>query len=480
MISDISIHNFNYHLPDSAVAKYPLSERDSSKLLVWKDHQMEDHQFSELPSLLPTSSLLVFNNTRVIRARLLFEKSTGAKIEIFCLEPVQPHDYQLSFSQNSFCSWKCIIGNRKRWKGEVLEMEVEMERREDGETGRPGDGETGRLGDGGTGRLRDGETERLGDWGTGRLRDGKTERRGDGETGRPGDEETGGRERPGRVEDKEPKRFVLRAELIKELEEGFEVRFSWDHPQYTFAQVLEAAGNIPIPPYLHRPSEEIDSKVYQTVYSKIEGSVAAPTAGLHFTENIFNALANRQIQCAELTLHVGAGTFQPVKSEFIAEHRMHTEFFQVGKQFLEQLLTSVGNIIAVGTTSVRTLESLYWIGCSLLKNPDIHSAGLAVEQWDPYQKEDIFISTEQALQAIINWMTTNNLASLETSTRIMILPGYRFRVIRGLVTNFHQPKSTLLLLISAVLGEDWKRVYTHALQNGYRFLSYGDSNLYLF
>jgi S-adenosylmethionine:tRNA ribosyltransferase-isomerase len=277
----------------------------------------------------------------------------------------------------------------------------------------------------------------------------------------------------------EKRKVVLGAEMLGEVDGGFEVRFSWDNPNFTFSEILEAAGNIPIPPYLHRESEEIDLAVYQTVYSKIKGSVAAPTAGLHFTEMIFDALAEKDISCEELTLHVGAGTFQPVKSETIGEHRMHTEHFVVSKEMIDRLIAHDWPIIAVGTTSVRTLESLYWLGCKIIKNPQIMPDQLAVTQWEPYLESIRKTGSKEALLAISLYMEANNIDTLQASTQIMILPGYQFCIIDGLVTNFHQPKSTLLLLISAVLGEDWKQVYVHALKNGYRFLSYGDANLYV-
>jgi len=273
--------------------------------------------------------------------------------------------------------------------------------------------------------------------------------------------------------------FVLKAEMIGELEGGFEINFSWDNPNFTFSEILEAAGNIPIPPYLHRKSENIDLTVYQTVYSKIKGSVAAPTAGLHFTDRVFKSLADRNIICEELTLHVGAGTFQPVKSDTIGEHKMHTEFFSVNKSMVSRLIAHPGKVIAVGTTSVRTLESLYWIGCKIMQNPRIEPDQLTVTQWEPYRETTSGIDAKAALRAIQDWLSERKLSALDTATQIMILPGYRFRVIGGLVTNFHQPQSTLLLLISAILGDDWKRVYAHALANEYRFLSYGDANLYL-
>ena len=402
-ITSFPISEFNYDLPDSSVAKFPLAKRDHSRLLVWENGEIADHTFSNLPGLLPERSMLVFNNTRVIRARLHFAKSTGANIEVFCLEPTSPHDYIHSFAQTSSCCWKCIVGNKKRWKEELLKLRINVENHS----------------------------------------------------------------------------INLSAELLGELDGGFEIRFSWDNPHFTFSEILEAAGKIPIPPYLHRDSEEIDLTAYQTVYSKIKGSVAAPTAGLHFTERIFQALAGRAILCEELTLHVGAGTFQPVKSDTIGAHQMHTELFSVNRSLISQLISHPGNVIAVGTTSVRTLESLYWIGCKIIRNPRIESDQLPVTQWEPYQDVAEPIKVKVALQAILDWLESRELEWLETATRIMVVPGYKFRIIRGLVTNFHQPQSTLLLLISAILGNDWKRVYAHALAGGYRFLSYGDANLYL-
>ncbi len=396
------ITDFNYELPDSAVAKFPLPERDSSKLLEWKEEAIQDLHFSDLPELLPQHSMLVFNNTRVIRARLQFVKATGAAIEIFCLEPTLPHDYVLSFAQTNSCRWKCIVGNKKRWKGEPLTLTV-------------------------------------------------------------------------RIADQE---ILLSARLLGELDGSFEIGFSWDLANFNFAEILEAAGNIPIPPYLHRASETIDLTAYQTVYARIKGSVAAPTAGLHFTDRILGELADRHITCQELTLHVGAGTFQPVKSETIGEHLMHTEYFAVTQDLLKQLMNHSEVVLAVGTTSVRTLESLFWIGCKIIRNPQIEADKLGVTQWEPYDLPMAEIDTSTALKAIATWMEVRGMTVLETTTQIMIVPGYQFRLIDGLITNFHQPQSTLLLLISAILGSDWKRVYAHALEKSYRFLSYGDANLY--
>jgi len=348
--------------------------------------------------------MLVFNNTRVIRARLFFRKLTGAKIEIFCLEPLDPCEYIQSFSQTASCRWKCIIGNLKKWKDEVLMQQLGID-------------------------------------------------------GKP---------------------LNFHAEKIRELDNNaYEIEFSWDNPNYSFADLLELSGNIPIPPYLNRESEEIDLTSYQTIYSSIKGSVAAPTAGLHFSEAVFETLKKKSIRCEEVTLHVGAGTFQPVKSETIGGHEMHTEHFSVFRDFIHRLATFPGKVIAVGTTSVRTLESLYYIGCKVINNPGINQAQLTVRQWDPYNAPSPDISRGVAFEALSAWMLGNNLPELKSSTQIIILPGYKFKVISGMVTNFHQPQSTLLLLIAAFLGNEWKRIYEHALRENYRFLSYGDSNLYL-
>ena len=402
-ISSISINDFTYELPDGHVAKYPLTHRDQSKLLYWHRGQITDRRFEDLPDLLPSGAMLVFNNTRVIRARLLFRRKTGALIEIFCLEPSEPSDYALSFAQTQNCRWKCMIGNLKKWKEERLELSLEI------------------------------------------------------------------KEQP----------LTLSAQKGSLLDAGQEVVFSWDNPHFSFAEILEAAGNIPIPPYLNREAEEQDLETYQTVYSKIKGSVAAPTAGLHFTDKVFRALSAKHIDCEEVTLHVGAGTFQPVKAETIGGHLMHTEHFSVSQPFIDRLASHDGKVIAVGTTSVRTLESLYHIARKIAENPAISPVNLAVSQWEAYHNSDPSPSAKKALTILSDYMLRHGISVLNTSTQIIILPGYQFRIIAGIVTNFHQPQSTLLLLISALLGDEWKRIYHHALNNGYRFLSYGDSNLYM-
>ncbi|MCX6238892.1 MAG: S-adenosylmethionine:tRNA ribosyltransferase-isomerase [Bacteroidia bacterium] len=403
-IQNISIQDYNYTLPVEHIATYALPDRDHSRLLIWNNGEITDEQFYHLPDYLPLESMLVFNNTRVIRARLFFRKLTGAKIEIFCLEPLDPVEYTQSFSQTESCIWKCIIGNLKKWKDEVLVQTLRI--------------------------------------------DGK--------------------------------QVNFQAEKIKELSNNaYKIQFSWDNPLFTFADLLDISGNIPIPPYLNRESEDIDLTSYQTVYSKIKGSVAAPTAGLHFTESVFEEFKMNNIRCEEVTLHVGAGTFQPVKSRTIGGHEMHTEHFIVSSDFIDHLAAFEGKIVAVGTTSVRTLESLYFIGCKLIVNPKISPLHLGVNQWEPYDKPGINYSRRESLEALSDWMRDHHLSELKSSTQIIILPGYNFKVISGMITNFHQPQSTLLLLIAAFLGNDWKRIYEHALREKYRFLSYGDSNLYL-
>ncbi len=393
-IRQIKIEDYNYPLPDERIAKFPLAQRDQSKLLVNKNGVLNEHHFSDLPELLSKDNLLVFNNTKVIQARLYFRKETGAVIEIFCLEPYLPADYALSFQQKKCCEWKCLIGNVKKWKENALSLQTEN--------------------------------------------------------------------------------YQLSATRIESCGDWHIVRFDWDNDNFTFADILESAGELPIPPYLHRSTSERDKETYQTVYSKIKGSVAAPTAGLHFTPAVFEALEKKGIQTAELTLHVGAGTFKPVKSETIGEHAMHAELFSVNKQTIETLVEKLGKIIAVGTTSVRTLESLYWIGVELEKNPQ--QTVFEIQQWQAYENEAI-ISTQKALENILLYLEQNNKNALQASTQIMIVPGYEFKIVSSIITNFHQPQSTLLLLISAYLKENWRSMYDYALQNDFRFLSYGDSSL---
>ncbi|MCD8471689.1 MAG: S-adenosylmethionine:tRNA ribosyltransferase-isomerase [Parabacteroides chartae] len=398
----IRIEEFNYPLPDERIAKFPLTKRDESKLLVYRNGKIDEAVFKQLSDYLPQGSMLVYNNTRVIQARMLFQKETGAQIEVFCLEPVIPHDYALVFQQTESCSWLCLVGNLKKWKEGALHKTI-------------------------------------------------------------------------RMDDKE---VVLSAERIKTTGDSHLVRFSWNNPQVTFAELLDGAGILPIPPYLHRETRESDLQTYQTVYSKIKGSVAAPTAGLHFTPEVLAGLDAKGFTREEVTLHVGAGTFKPVKSEVIGDHEMHTEFISVRRSAIENIRTNLGRIIAVGTTSVRTLESLYYMGRTLVNNPDATSEELVVTQWTPYHDTEE-VTAHEALTALLDYLDRNQTDTLLSATQIMIAPGYEFKIVKGIITNFHQPKSTLLLLISAFVNGNWKSIYNYALDNDFRFLSYGDSSLLL-
>lgn len=391
----LSISDYNYPLPEERIAKYPLPERDHSKLLIYKDGEVREDHFFRVGDYIPAHSLLVYNNTRVIQARLVFHKPSGARIEIFCLEPLAPHDYQLSLSSTEGCTWKCMIGNAKKFRETAIDMPLQV---------------------------------------------------------------AGGN-------------VVLRATKGEQMGNTFAVTFSWEGG-LSFAEILDAVGELPIPPYLNRPTEERDKTTYQTVYSRIKGSVAAPTAGLHFTEAVLADLRQRGIQTTELTLHVGAGTFQPVKTEDANLHTMHTEIIAVPRQAIVDILANLGHIVAVGTTSMRTLESLYFLGCMLLRG----DRSLHVPQFMPYEQEWT-LSTEEALQALLAYLDETHQDTLHAETQIMIKPGYRFRVVEQLITNFHQPKSTLLLLVSAFVGEDWKKIYDYALAHDFRFLSYGDSSI---
>lgn len=395
------IASYDYPLPDERIAKYPLAERDASKLLLYRNGSIGEDIFRNLPTYLPKGALMVFNNTRVIFARLHFRKPTGATIEVFCLEPHTPADYQQSFASRESVSWTCLIGNLKRWREGELTQELNVAGR----------------------------------------------------------------------------RVILRAERRGPKGTGFEVRFSWDAADLSFAEILDAAGQLPIPPYLNRATEQSDLTSYQTVYSRIKGSVAAPTAGLHFTPRVLETLQQQGIEREEVTLHVGAGTFRPVKSDTIGEHEMHSEQFAVRRETIEALLRHNGHCIAVGTTSVRTLESLYFLGVQVAENPDLDPDGLHVEQWEPYSR-DYTLSTCEALQALLDYMQRHELSVLHAPTQIIIAPGYTFRIVSAMLTNFHQPQSTLLLLVSAFVGDEkWREIYRYALANDFRFLSYGDSSL---
>ena len=424
----LHISDYDYPLPPERIARYPIAERDQSKLLVYRKGNISHTVFSDIPQLLPPDSLLIYNNTKVIQARLRFRKATGALIEIFCLEPYSPRDYEDNFRQTHTCEWLCLVGNKKKWKGETLTTPL------------------------------------------------------------------------------------LSATLVAPHGDSYIIRFEWGNthtssklqtvPQdgegecLTFSEVLERLGQLPIPPYLNRATEESDKRTYQTVYSKIDGSVAAPTAGLHFTDRVLRAIDERGIERDEVTLHVGAGTFRPVKSEEVGDHEMHSEYIYVTRHNIERLLAHDCRCTAVGTTSVRTIESLYYIGRKLLANPHLTEEQLHVTQWEPYEEEtsenreerienreqrtenrEQRMLNSQSLQAILSWMDHNHTSFLRTTTQIIIAPGYQYHFVERIITNFHMPQSTLLLLVSAFIGDDWHRVYDYALAHDFRFLSYGDSSL---
>lgn len=398
MIPEIRIEDYNYNLPDERIAKYPLPQRDGSKLLHYKDGNVTEKKFSEIASLLPEGSIMVFNDTKVVPARLHFQRSTGAHIEIFCLEPVQPEEYVTMFAVTDKCRWKCIVGNVKRWKNDTLNLY------------------------------------------------------------NPDSNE-------------EVTSLALKADLIERQGETSIVEFSWEGG-LPFSKVLEIGGSIPIPPYLNRDTEDVDLERYQTLYARFRGSVAAPTAGLHFTENVLQAIRERDITTETVCLHVGAGTFLPVKSSLVSEHTMHREPFVVTLDFLEKLLSKTGKLVAVGTTSVRTLESLYYVGVKCIET----GVPADVDQWDPYSREYSY-TLDESLSALVDYLKKNNMKDIQLGTRIIIVPGYQFKVVDVLVTNFHQPQSTLLLLISGFVKGDWHKIYNFALDNDFRFLSYGDSSI---
>ena len=413
----IRISNYNYDLPDTRIAKYPLAQRDHSKLLLYKHGKLSEEIFYNLSDHVPADSLMVFNNTRVIQARIHFRKDTGALIEVFLMEPAVPVDYEQMFQTNGRCSWLCMVGNLKKWKAGELHRTFKIKGQEVTLTATMD---------------RDQASHQIG--GT-----------------------------------------------------NYWIDFTWDNPQINFADILETVGELPIPPYLNRETQESDKTTYQTVYSKIKGSVAAPTAGLHFTENVLKSIDDKGVIRDEVTLHVGAGTFKPVKSEEIEGHNMHTEYIVVQRHTFENLLKHKCEAIAVGTTSVRTLESLYYIGVKLALMPDSSEEALHINQWEPYDlphNEDglvLFhgkvITPQDAIQNIINYLDKDHLDALHSSTQIMIAPGYTYKIVKALITNFHQPQSTLLLLVSAFLKGDWRKVYDYALSHDFRFLSYGDSSL---
>lgn len=398
----IKIQDFSYDLSDGRIAKFPLKERDRSKLLLYMNGEVKEDIFTSLPKYINQGELMVFNNTKVIQARLHFRKETGALIEVFCLEPIEPADYAMNFQQTEHAAWLCLVGNLKKWKGEALKREMIVK---------------GRL-------------------------------------------------------------ITLTAERQQAVGTSHWVDFRWNNRKVTFADILEVFGELPIPPYLNRETQESDKVTYQTVYSKIKGSVAAPTAGLHFTQRVLDALRDKGVDMEELTLHVGAGTFKPVKSKEIAGHEMHTEWISVRKDTIESLIRHGGKAIAVGTTSVRTLESLYHMGVTLILHPDATDEQLKVKQWQPYElpAEAAGISSVDALNALLAYMNRHELDTLHSSTQIIIAPGYTYQIVKAMVTNFHQPQSTLLLLVSAFVHGDWRKIYDYALSHQFRFLSYGDSS----
>ena len=398
MIPQIKIEDYNYPLDDSRIAKYPLAERDASKLLHYKDGNVQEYSFRDLPSLLPEGAIMVFNETKVVPARMFFQRETGAHIEIFCLEPVNPPEYNTIFASTECCSWKCVVGNLKKWKNDVLSL-------------------------------------------------------------------------INTADDPDRAKRALKASMVRKEGNTAVVEFRWS-TGVPFSRVLDMAGNVPIPPYLNRETEAIDLERYQTLYARVRGSVAAPTAGLHFTPRVLDAIGQKGIDINDVCLHVGAGTFLPVKSSNVADHPMHREPFSVGIGLLRKLADKKAPLIAVGTTSVRTLESLYYAGVDCIEN----GAPKDIGQWVPYEREYPY-STEESLKALVEYLESNKLEELKLGTRIIIVPGFRFRLVDYLVTNFHQPESTLILLVSAFVKGDWRRIYDFALANGFRFLSYGDSSL---
>lgn len=402
---DLSINDYDYFLPEEKIAFYPLEERDQSKLLIYKNEKISEDIYLNLSTHLPEKSFLVFNDTKVIKARILFAKSSGAVIEIFCLEPYETvNDYAIVLQKKKSVRWKCMIGGAGKWKQKFLEKKITIHNDE----------------------------------------------------------------------------ITLKAELVEKLSDAYVVELSWNPHEYSFAEIMEHSGAMPLPPYIKRKAEENDAERYQTIYSKYEGSVAAPTAGLHFTQKIFSSLKEKNIETGFVTLHVGAGTFKPVKSETMEGHEMHAEWIDVSTNFIERLIQNISNgIFCVGTTSVRTVESLYWMGIKAMQHPDAAIDDLEIKQWDVYEENMVnnFISPEEALKFLLIFLQHKKTERLFIRTQIIITPGYQFRIIKGMITNFHQPKSTLLLLVAAMAGNKWKEIYKYALNNNFRFLSYGDGCL---
>lgn len=402
---DLSIEDYSYNLPEERIASYPLEQRDSSRLLIYQQNKISADNFRNIPQYLPESSMLVFNNTRVIKARIHFQKPTGAIIEIFCLEPFEPiHDYAVLFQQQGKMKWKCLIGGAGKWKQKVLEKNFKINEDD----------------------------------------------------------------------------ITLRATLTTKLPESYVVELAWEPAQYSMAEIMEHAGETPLPPYIKRKAEESDTDRYQTIYSLHEGSVAAPTAGLHFTPEVLESLRKKNISASYLTLHVGAGTFKPVKAAIMQHHEMHAEWMEITKKFIREMIHFYPEkIFCVGTTSLRALESLYWMGIKTLNDHSIKITELPVSQWEVYESPlvDTNVVATDALQHLLEYLEKNEIEKLLISTQIIIAPGYQFRMINGLVTNFHQPKSTLLLLVAALAGKEWRKIYEYALDENFRFLSYGDGCL---
>ena len=399
---DISIQDYTYSLPDERIALHPLAERDQSKLLVYKDGDIQESRFVNLPAYLPENSLLVCNNTKVINARLHFKKTTGSTIEIFCLEPAgEITEYSTVMNQKGCSTWKCFIGGAAKWKSDVLVKQIIV------------------------------------------------------------------------------RNVVIQlyARMIEKQSNAYLVSFEWEPSQYSFAEIIEYAGDIPLPPYIKRTTAPTDTERYQTIYAAHSGSVAAPTAGLHFTQSVLDRLVSKNVHTTNITLHVGAGTFKPVTSSTMEQHEMHAEWIEIEKTLIEQLIQHDGYIVATGTTSVRTLESLYWLGVKAFISP--HAEALSIQQWDAYSPElrQFNLSTKAALQSLLKWLEVKKKTSLFTQTQLLIAPGYAFKMVQAMITNFHQPHSTLLLLVAAAVGKDWKSIYEYALENDFRFLSYGDSSL---
>lgn len=400
---DLSIQDFSYDLPDERIARYPVDERDLSKLLIYQDATITTDVYRSLPTILPTETLLIFNNTKVVEARLYFHKPTGGIIEIFCLEPDDRYaDVTSAMMQKQKVYWKCLVGGAKKWKEGLLNLSF--------------------------------------DW--------------------------------------KGKKVEVLAEKSGSIQDAFIIVFHWNDPDLSFADILHHAGNLPLPPYMDRDAEDADKERYQTVYAKHDGSVAAPTAGLHFTESLLTELAEKHIRTAFVTLHVGAGTFKPVKAAVMQDHEMHAEYIDVSIESIQKIRQAlIHPIITVGTTSLRTVESLYWLGKKIIDQPTIDIKDLTVNQWDAYEHNKPLPPADTALSALENYLVERKLYRLVTKTRIIIAPGYSFQIMKGLITNFHQPQSTLLLLVAAITGDDWKKIYQYALDHDFRFLSYGDGSL---